>query len=350
MNLSMKKNILFPTLAIALLAVAPSCSKDYVEYTQVHVYGPDENPPLKGSDEFNSTSAMTIKMGETDGRVVSLNDYAENIQNRMGMTIDEVFAGLNHNTISFYVVNPNRRVWDKAPANAGENTWAFSANGIVTDPANAAVFMKFDPVARTLTYNITDNTPSGIISVVCGFVKNDDSSFPVNFRIQNVITVADKSIIDISGLIPTGDYAFYPVNMADYADNIAYAFGITDLTKLANGLGDVEVRDYDLYLVKPSGERQGGYDKYTANAPGYWANSDYEICNWGNDGFTYYVEGDFFEEVSEGNWQPRADGGAINIGRAPGIESGTNMQINFVIVSVKDPSKTLTFLCNMTFE
>lgn len=343
--------LIYGAIACLSLVALPACEDDYSECSTPHFYGPNENPPLKGSDALNSNASMTIKMGDTEGHVLSLNDYADAIGERMGMSIDEVFAGLDNGKVAFNFVNPNRRVWDRTPANAGDNTWALSPSGIITDVDKAAILVTFDKGARSLTYRLTENAPSGIIPVVCGFAKTDDSSYPVNFRLQNLVTVADKSIVDVTGVIPTGDYAAYSVEMAEYADNIAYALGITDLQKLSSGLGDTEIRDYDLYLLKPSGERVGNPDGgYTANPPGYWADNNYDVCAWGAAGFTYFVEGDFYEEVATGDWQPRADGGAINIGRAPGIASGTNMQINFVIVSTKNPGQTLTFLCNMTFE
>lgn len=343
----MNAKILLVAAAAFAFFGCTSCSEDYEEASSLHYYGENENPPLKGSDALNGNVSLTLKEGDAI-KTVDVNDFKPEIEKAMGMTIDEVFAGLDNGTVRFHVVNPNRRIWDKTPANNGDNSWAISNQSSVTSPEEAAFYVTFDKAARTLTYELGPKAQSGSVgSVVVGFAKTDDSSYPVNVRIKANITVADLSLVEINGIIPAGDYNFYGIMLSDYAANIAFAFGVTDLKEFASWI-DVENNKLELYMLdSESGNRYGSPDAYTANGMGYWCNANKETCSWGADGFTFFVEPDIYDWDVE---DYRTDGGQINLGRAPGIESGTEVDASFVLVSKKDASKTLTFICHMVCE
>lgn len=259
------------------------------------------------------------------------------------MTLDEAVAGLGNGSVRFLPVNPGRRTWDKTPANAGDNSWAFSASGVVTDPEKASVIMKFDPSSKTLSYSLTE-TATGIIPVTCGFVKTDESSYPVNFRLRNIVTVLDRSMINIQGIIPAGDYNAYPIELDNYADAIDYVFGSGASQTFAAGL------DADTYVIIPldgNGNMQSCTppSDYTAGGGGYWMDASNAICTWGKEDMLYFIERNIWdgETVVPG-------AGAINIGRAPGWDAGTKVEMSFIIADAKDTSKCITLICDFTFE
>lgn len=340
----MKKKYIFGLLAVCCLTVLPACEKDYEDSTSIHFYGEGENPPLKGSDADNASTGFSVKQGDTAPYLVDLRDYDSQIKANLGMTLDEAIAGLSNGSVRFLPVNPGRRTWDKTPANAGENAWYFSSSGIVTDENNAAVVMKFDPSAKTVSYSLTD-LATGIISVTCGFVKTDDSAYPVNFRLRNIVTVLDKSMINVEGIVPAGDYNVYQIVLDDYADAIDYVFGAGSSQTFAVGL------DEDTYVIIPL-DGNGSMlsctppDDYTAGGGGYWMDSNHAICNWGVSNMQYFIERAIWDD--EGNVVQGA--GTINVGRAPGWDPGTKVEMSFIVALAKDTSKCITFICDFTFE
>ena len=339
----MKKIYIYGLLAACSLVILPSCEKDYEESSSIHFYGENENPPLKGSDADNANTALSIKQGDTNPYVINLNDYAENIEANLGMTLDEAIAGLGNGSVRFLPVNPNRRTWDKAPANAGDNSWAFSASGVVTDPDNASVIMKFDPMAKTVSYSLTE-AANGIIPVTCGFVKTDDSSYSVNFRLRNLVTVLDRSMINVEGVVPAGDYMAYAIELDNYADAIDYVFGAGSSQTFAAGL------DADTYVIIPL-DNNGNMlactppDDYTAGGGGYWMDSNNEICQWGKDNMQYFIERNIWDDNGV-----VLGAGTINVGRAPGWDSGTKVEMSFIIANAKNTKMCITMICDLTFE
>lgn len=340
------KKYLYGLLVCCTMVALPACEDDYEDASSVHVYGENENPPLKGSDANNATASMAIKMDDQSARVVDLNDYADQIQAQLGMSLGDAINGLNDGSVRFMIVNNNRRVWDKTPANAGENTWALSSTGVVCDPEVASVILKFDPAARTIAYNLTANPSVGLIPVTCGFALTDDSSYPVNFRLRTSITVTDLSVIEIEEChIPDGDYTVYSIALGEYAANIDFALGVTPY-ELAKGL-DTASPSYDVFIMDSNGNLVGGEGKYTANGAGYWLDASGNICNWGVDGFTYFIEPDIYDYDAEDYY---AHGGYFNVGRAPGIAAGTVLHANFVIRSRADITKTLTIMATAILD
>ncbi len=342
----MKSKFYIPAVAAMLLFSFSACEDDYSEASSKHVYGETENVPLKGSDAANGTTSVTLR---EDPVTVSLADFDEPIKAAMDMTMDEALAGIDNGTVRFYVVNPNRRVWDKTPANCGDNTWGISAQGSVTGADNAAYTVKFDRNAKTLTYALGPAAVSGTVgSIVVGFVKIDgDSTFPVNFRIACSVTVPDKSMVEVTGTIPTGDYSAYSINFADYAENIEYALGVTDLTGFAKDLDTGGGNKYIMYLLDGSGNRFGGDGQYTANGLGYWADASNNVTTWGADGFHHFVELAPWDDETE---DYATNGGIMNIGRAPGVASGEEVNASFVLVPRSDAKKALTFIVKLVCE
>ena len=89
----MKKNILY--IAMACLALGfSSCSTDPEDAVSKHVYGPDEAPYLRA--DANATIAVNaeFRKGHVSPKTIYLKDYAEQIQTKMKMTVDDMLAGI----------------------------------------------------------------------------------------------------------------------------------------------------------------------------------------------------------------------------------------------------------------
>lgn len=347
----MKKIFYLALMAIATLGFT-ACSDDYEDATSVHQYGENENPPLKGSDADMVSASVRMNQANagTETVTVDLTDYADKIQTQLGMSLDQAIAGLNDGSVRFLPINPTRRTWDKTPANAGENTWKMSASGIVTDDDDQAYCtVQFVPSAKQLKITLTQNAEAGIIPVTTGFVKTEDSAYPTNFRCQTLVTVTDASVVDVAITVPKGGYATAAFNFADVADNIKFAFGLSDLSTFATDI-DTSNPKYDIYMMSSTGTLYGGPGEYTANGAGYWLNQNLDIVTWGKDGYALFIEPDVYDYDAEAY---RTDGGGLNIGRLDNDNpaSGTVINASLVIKPVDTSNtKTLTLNFAITFE
>ncbi len=346
----MKKIFLIAMMACAVFATMTSCSDDYEEASKPHVYGENENPPLKGSDANMVSVAMKMKQAEagTEVKTVDLSAYSEKIQEQLGMSLDEAISGIENGTVRFLPVNTARRLWDKKKPNAGENKWYLNASGSVVDSLKlAAATIEFVPSLKQVNIVLTDSAKAGIIPVTFGFVKTDDSAYPVNFRCQTLVTVTDASVCDVALTVPKGDYAAAQFKFETVAKNIEYAFGVTDLKEFAKGL-DKDSPVYDVYLMDATGNLYGGPGKYTANGAGYWMTADLGITTWGTN-HALFIEPFIYDEDAKDFY---ADGGGFNCGRLSNDTpaSGTVLTPTVVIKPVKDSGKTLTINFTLTFE
>jgi hypothetical protein len=349
----MKKIFLFAMMAVFSFGALTSCEDDYAESSSPHVYGESENPPLKGSDATNLvSSSLRMKQADagTEVATVNLSDYAKQIQNTLGVSLDEAVKGLGDGSFRFLPVNPNRRQWDKTPANAGDNTWAVSAGGVVTDEANASAIMQFIPSSKEVQIKLTNNASAGIIPVTFGFVKADDSAYSTNIRIQALVTVVDASVADVSLTIPKGDYAINTFKFSEIAKNIEFAFGESNLYNIGKGL-DPDNDVYDVYIMNADGSLSGGPGNYTANGAGYWLDQKMNIVNWGKEGFSLFIEPNIWDEEKSDYY---SDGGGFNIGRlsneAPASVSVLNLSIVLKKHNGTTADKTLTINFTLTFE
>lgn len=351
----MKRIYLFAMAACLSLGLATtSCSDDYEDASHPHVYSETENPPLKGSDADMPSASVSLKQAEAGTQVatIHLTDYADKIQEQLGMSLDQAIAGLNDGSVRFLPVNPARRVWDKRPANAGDNKWALSGSGVVVDSLkNACAIVEFVPAEKELKITLTDKAAAGIIPVTVGFVKTDVSSYPVNFRCQTLVSVTDASVADVAVTIPKGGYAVTFFKFSEIAKNIEFAFGVTDLKEFAKGL-DTDSPVYDVYMMDAQGNLNGGPGKYTANGAGYWLTQKSEIVSWGNDGYAMFIEPNNYDYDDDGNANIMEDGGGFNIGRLDNDNpaSGSVVNTSVVIKPVKETGKTLTINFTLTFE
>lgn len=345
----MKKIFLIAMMACAVFGTMTSCSDDYEDASKPHVYGETENPPVKGSDANMVTTSMKMKQAEagTEVKIVDLSVYSDKVQEQLGMSLDEAIAGLGNGTVRFLPVNPARRVWDKTAANAGDNKWYLTSAGTVASSEDAAATMEFLPTSKEVKITLTQKATTGIVPVTFGFVKTDNSAYPVNFRCQALVTVTDASVCDVALTVPKGNYAAAQFKFETIAKNIEYALGITDLKELAAGL-DTKSPVYNVYLMDAKGNLNGGPGKYTANGAGYWMTSDLAITKWGTN-HALFMEPFIYDEEAKDFY---VDGGGFNCGRLSSDTpaSGTVLTPSIVIKPVKDTGKTLTINFTLTFE
>lgn len=337
MIIEMKKNLLYAALLGCLMLGSQACNDDYVDATGEHFYGPTENPPLKMNPAATVTAAYDMFAGDTEATAFSITPYEKVIKEQLGMTIDELISAIGNGTVKVCPINPNRNVWDKTPANGG-NPYAWyvnnSGNVCEADAKNKYATIEFDPATKEFKFVLNENA-GGTVPLSIGFAL-DGPNYNTHVRFVFTITAFDKSFVVEDILIPAGDYSAYPLNFASIAENIQYAFGITPeefntaIDTETGGTLKLYMIDHDTKLFMWDG-------KSTANNGGYWVDSSNQICTWGATGFAYFIEPWTGEDMS------------FAIGRAPGQEAGSKLNIKFG-VSNADKSKTMTFYLTATME
>jgi len=325
------KNILYTALIACLLLGLQACENDYEDATSEHVYGPTENPPVKNNPDATVTASYDMYAGDTEPTSFSILPYADVIEEQLGVTIDELIAAIEKGTIKVCPINSNRNVWDKTPANAdGTYAWYLNTSGNICEANSEYIFatIEFDPTTKEFQF-VLDENAGGTVPLSIGFAV-DGPNYNTHVRFTFTITAFDKSFVVKEIEIPAGDYSAYELMYADIAENIQYALGMTP--EAFSAALDVETGgSLKLYMIDHSTKMLVLDGTSTANNGGYWVNSSHEICSWGADGFTYFIE----------PWTDATDG-SIAIGRAPSLEAGTTLDIKFG-VSNADQSKTLTF-------
>ena len=92
----MKKDILYLTMAFVYLVIAclafglTSCSDDPNDAVTKHVYGPDEAPYLRTDASATIAYSAEFRKGHVSPKTIYLKDYAEQIQTKLKMTVDEL--------------------------------------------------------------------------------------------------------------------------------------------------------------------------------------------------------------------------------------------------------------------
>lgn len=173
----------------------------------------------------------------------------------------------------------------------------------------------------------------GAASIEFGFAL-DGPNYNTAIRFVMAMTVFDKSFIIQDITIPAGDYNAYSLTFESVAENINYVFGMSS-AELVAAVSDGAVKPYIMNLETNAYVWDG---TSTANNGGYWCNANNEICTWGADGFSFFIE-PWLED----------DPACMAIGRAPGIASGTTMMVKFGLAT-PDKQKAMSFLLNCNFR
>ncbi len=332
----MKKKLIYILMICGALFMTTACSEEYTDATSMHVYGPNENPPVKTDEKGTVTSTFDKKAGDPVPATISIEQYETIIQQQLGMTVDELMSAIESGKVVVCPINASRSVWNKAKANVEGKKygWYVNKNGNVCEIDDVSLYGIIEFDAATKCFNFyPDGNAGGAASIEFGFAL-DGPNYNTAIRFVMAMTVFDKSFIIQDITIPAGDYNAYSLTFESVAENINYVFGMSS-AELVAAVSDGAVKPYIMNIETNAYVRDG---TSTANNGGYWCNANNEICTWGADGFSFFIE-PWLED----------DPACMAIGRAPGIASGTTMMVKFGLAT-PDKHKAMSFLLNATFE
>lgn len=334
----MKNKLIYTLIICGALFMTTACSEEYTDATSMHVYGPNENPPVKTDEKGTVTSAFDKKAGDPVPAAINIEEYETVIQQQLGMTVSELMSAIESGKVAVCPINASRNVWNKAKANVEGKKygWYVNKNGNVCEADDKSLYgiIEFDAAAKCFNF-YPDGNAGGAASVEFGFAL-EGPNYNTAVRFVMALTVFDKSFIIQDVTIPAGDYSAYSLTFESVAENINYVFGITPAALVA-AVSDGTVKTYMMNLGTNAYVWDG---TSTANNGGYWCTANNEICTWGAAGFSFFIEPWLAEEDSPA---------CMAIGRAPGIASGTTMMIKFGLAT-PDKQKAMSFLLNATFE
>lgn len=330
----MRRNLIY-IFAISLSFTFSACSDNYEDATSKHVYGEDENPYLRVDQKATITTNIEFAVERLEAYVVSLDDYSELFQEKMGMTVEQVMSGLNNGSVVFYNINTTRNHWNKAEKTKGNAGWYYNtAGGVTSETDNVkTVSLDIDTNNKTLTVTPIENVPVGTsVAFNVGFAVNGpDYDDYVRFSFQ--VSYTDPTIIMLNITIPAGDYASYGIDLNNYAETIALCMETTVEEFLANI--DTDGGKIRMYAVNPQSGKWDETSSYTANAPGYWMNNSGAVCNWGDTGFTVFAE-------------LNTDDQALYIGRAPELTAGSKYTISIGYRNMENTDYFFRFIITAT--
>jgi len=329
---NMKKIFLYTMLACMTLAFG-SCSDDPMDATEKHVYGENESPYLRTDASATIAYTAEFRKGHVEAKTISLNDYAETIKSKLGMTVDELMAAVESGKVVFYNINTARGKWDKTAPTKGTLGWYYDASGLICGQDSQVASIELDKEKKSLVVDVPVNSEAGVsLSANVGFAINNGKDYDDYVRFNFTIMVSDPSLIMANVTIPEGDYNTYSVKYSDYENAIASCLGLT--VKQLNDAVAKQENDIALYMYNADGTWNTTAEYNTdAGVIGFWCTKDGTVQNWG-DGCQYFVQ---------------AVDGSLNIGRYPGVASGTTNKVHCVLASKKDPSKYVEFVVNLTF-
>ena len=87
----MKNNILY-IAAVCIALGLSACSTDPEDAVEKHVYTENEAPYLRTDVSANISTTAEFRKGHVALKTISLKDYAETIQTKLGMTVDDMIA------------------------------------------------------------------------------------------------------------------------------------------------------------------------------------------------------------------------------------------------------------------
>lgn len=332
----MKKNILYIAMACIALGFT-ACSDDPEDAVSKHVYGPDESPYLRADADATISLNAEFRKGHVTPKTVYLKDYAEQIQTKMKMTVDDMLAGIESGKVAFHSINTARGIWDMSAMTKGDGWWYNNNGAVVGNDGVASI--ELDKAAKALVLNVPEGSAAGLsMAANVGFavVNGKDYDQYVRFTVNFSITDPGTIIQDI--IIPAGDYASYEFDLTSIENAINACFGMTSADFIAT-IASTE-NDIAMYLADDNGNWDTS-SGYTAGGIGLWVDVDHKVCNWSGNGYAagnfYYIE-------------THADDKTVGIGRAPGVPSGTKAKVHFVYASKSDATRFIEFVLNATFE
>lgn len=344
-------------MCIVAFAMASCNDADPLDSTSKHDYADGQLPYLRTNTEALVEVNFEFPKARIDEpQVIDLKDYVGKFHANMNMTVDEVLEGLEGGKTVFYPINVNRGVWsrDNQPTLNG-NGWHWNGSGSLTGQEGAAFAVELDKAKKQLIVSAVNNPDTGVgADANVGFAINNghDLDDYVRFKISCVVTDPSKVVTKVS--VPTGDYSAASIMFEDYADAIETNLGISlkeFLTRYeGSDSGTLNDSDIEIYLSNAEGKwyavdadgNTGWLDvenvaqrpQTTSGWMGWWLDTDLNITSWGSGCFVF-IEG--------------ADG-CVNIGRYPGVASGTQCNLRFLYTLANDHSRFIEFIVTVTFE
>lgn len=315
-----------------------ACSTDYEDATEKHVYGPDDAPYLRTDLDATINIISEFREGHIAAKTIYLKDYAEQIQTKMKMTVDDMLAGLETGKVVFYNISTARGVWDKTAATKGSTGWYYTDGGLITDASKGAGSIELDKTQKALIVDVPEETAAGLnFFTNIGFAVDNGKDYDDYIRFSFEIKVTNPGLILVNATVPAGEYNAYTIDFSDYAATIEQCLGIS----FAEFVKDC--KDYEgpvaMYLVdQKTGEwnMEGEYN-VGGSGIGYWLNAQNVITDWGVEGYYVFIE-------------TQLDGDTCLIGRSASPESGDKMTLDFVYAMKDDLSKFFEFRVFVTFE
>ena len=326
----MKRHILYMMVA-CIPFVFGACSTDPEDASEKHVYGPNETVYLRTDAKANIPLKLEFRKGKIAPKTISLKDYAEQIQTNIGMTVDDMIAGLESGRVVFYNISAAKGVWNKTAPNKGTAGWYYNMAGNVSDTAQVAS-VELDKTGKSLLVEMPENVAAGVsLTVNLGFAVDNGRDYDKYVRFVMDIAVSDPGTVLRDVSIPAGDYSAYELTFSSIEPVIKACFGMsaTEFNKAVQETsGDVA-----MYVVSDDGT----WDKtsaYTANGIGYWCTAAGTVTKYG-DNCAFFLE---------------THDGSVGIGRYVKQETGTKFKAHFVYASKSEPSKCMEFVLNITLE
>ena len=330
----MNKYIIYAFI-VSVCCMFTACSDSYEDDTSKHIYGEDESPYLRIDQEATVTTNIDFAVERLEPFVINLTDYNELFLEKMGLSTDQVISGLQNGSVVFYNINSTRNHWNKAATTKGSTGWYYnSAGGITTESdATKTASLELNANDKTLiVYPIEDIEVGTSIGFNIGFALNGpDYDDYVRFSFQTSYT--DPSIVMLNVTIPAGDYSSYGIDLNRYKETIELCMNMTLEEFLANI--DTFGGKIHMYSVNPQNGIWDDTSGYTANAPGYWMNSQGAVCSWGETDFTLFAELAAGDEV-------------LYIGRAPELNAGSKFALSIGFRDTDNPAYFFRFIITVT--
>lgn len=266
----MKRHLLYIVSLLALVTFT-ACSTDPEDAVSKHVYSESESPYLRTDTSANIAVNAEFRKGYIVDKTIRLKNYAEKIQSHLGMTVDDMLAGLETGKVVFYNIDANRGVWNKTPQNVTDG-WGYKADGLISDTAQVAT-ITLDKQTKTIVLHMPAGSKAGVsLTTNVGFAVNNGRDYDRYVRFNISMAVSDPSVIIKTITIPTGDYASYELSFSDKAVEkaIEVCFGMT--VKDFNEAVQSRDGDIAMYMIDANGNRY--QSAYTAEGLGYWCDKD----------------------------------------------------------------------------
>lgn len=342
----MKKLYIY-ALAAVLGFAGVSCNSDEpADATSKHEYAKDESPYLRTNTAATATAYRVFNVSTIDEpQYINLKDYASYFHKNLDMTVDEVMTAFGNGEVVMYNINTSRQRWDLTNPNNGEYGWYYTTGGqVATGDASAAFSSEFDRENKRIILHAVNGPGAGTVTNLdLGFAKVNGKDFDDYVRFTIQIEVKDPSIVEVSGIVPAGDWAGWGLEFTAIDAELQAALGLTakEFMVLWNQCEqDGDSRDTDpiqIFLLK-NGERvvdeSGKRPATTTNWMGWWLDADQNIVSFGDSSWIY-LEG---SETS------------FNFGRHPNVPSGETAVILVDFALTEDLNKHITFRVSLTFE